>query len=77
MPITKKSFTCINHPEQRLQRNDRPTVLHPVELSDGRPLPMANRGIFLIPYVCTECGYVELYAIDKEGALLELQAMGK
>jgi hypothetical protein len=75
MPKYKKKITCINHPEKRLRKNERPTVLHPLELVDGAPSAMAKRGIFLVPYICVECGYVELYAIDKADAVRQLQAL--
>lgn len=37
-------------------RNDRPAVLHRVDLTDGQPATLPGRGIFLAPYVCIECG---------------------
>ena len=69
MPITNDVVTCINHPARRMHRNDRPAVLHPVDLVDGKPAPLSNRGIFLDPYICVECGYVELYAVNKQEAI--------
>lgn len=66
MPITNDVLTCINHPQQRLLRNDRPVVLHPVELGDVKLMVMQHRAMFLASYVCMECGYVELYAVEKE-----------
>jgi hypothetical protein len=72
MPIVKDVVTCVNHPGRRMHRNDRPAVLHPVDLVDGKPAPVSNRGIFLEPYVCLECGYVEFYAVDKQRAVSAL-----
>ena len=66
MPITNGVPTCINHPRTRLLRNDRPVVLHPVDLIDAKPAPMLHRGMFLAPYICPECGYAEFYVVDKE-----------
>lgn len=66
MPIKNGVPVCINHPGKRLLRNDRPVVLHPVDLTDAEPAPMLHRGMFLAPYICTECGYTEFYVIDKE-----------
>ena len=69
MPIANDVVTCVNHPERRMNRNDRPAVLHPVDLVDGKAAPVPNRGIFLTPYICLECDYVEFYAVDKQAAL--------
>lgn len=66
MPITNDVLTCINHPHQRLLRNDRPVVLHPVELGDVGLTVIRHRAMFLASYVCMKCGYVELYAVEKE-----------
>lgn len=55
-----------------MNRNDRPAVLHPVELVDGKATPISNRGIFLEPHICLECGYVEFYAVDKQDAMAAL-----
>lgn len=66
MPIKNDSITCINHPDIPMVRNSRPTVLHPVAMIDGQPAAMPTRGMFLSPFICRECGYVELYVVDKK-----------
>jgi len=66
MPIGNDVVTCINHPHQRVCRNDRPTVLHTVDLVDGKPAPVPNRGMFLEPYICLECGYLGFYAAPQK-----------
>lgn len=66
MPIKNGAIVCINHPESRMIRNNRPTVLHPVDLIDGQPAAMPTRGMFLSPFICRECGYVEFYVVDKK-----------
>lgn len=66
MPIIDGVIRCPNHPKRRMFRNNRPTVLHPVDLVDGQPAALPHRGIFLAPWVCTECGYAEFYVIDKD-----------
>ena len=47
-------------------RNNRPTVLHPIDLVDGQPATVPTRGMFLAPFICRDCGYVELYLVDKK-----------
>lgn len=72
MPIANDIVSCINHPGRHMYRNDRLAILHPVELGDGKAVVIPDRGIFLEPYVCLECGYVELYAMTKQAALADL-----
>jgi hypothetical protein len=66
MPIHDGNITCVNHPDKPMVRNSRPTVLHPVDLIDGQPAAMPTRGMFLSAFICRECGYVELYIVDKK-----------
>lgn len=66
MPIVDGVVTCVNHPKKRMYRNNRPAVLHPVDLTDGQPTAVPHRGIFLAPCVCIECGYIEFYVVDKQ-----------
>ncbi len=66
MPIINGVVTCVNHPNRRMLRNNRPAVLHPVDIVDGQPASIPHRGIFLAPYICIECGYVEFYLVEKQ-----------
>lgn len=66
MPIKNGSVTCVNHPNLPMARNSRPTVLHPVDMVDGELAAMVSRGMFMSPYICRECGYVEFYVVEKK-----------
>ena len=66
MPQVNGIVTCVNHPNREMYRNNRPAVLHPVDLLEGQPTSIPHRGILLATYVCVECGYVEFYLVERQ-----------
>jgi len=65
MPIRNEVVVCINHPEKPMLPNSQPVVMHPVHFVDGQPVANPARGLFLTPFICPECGCVELYLVGR------------
>jgi predicted nucleic-acid-binding Zn-ribbon protein len=65
MPIKDGKRYCINHPNARMNRTETLKAL--VNMTggaiDGTINP--NSGLVVMPFVCEECGYLELYVADK------------
>lgn len=65
MPIKDGKRYCINHPNARMNRTESFKALVNIKGSatDGTINP--NSGLVVMPFVCEECGYLELYVADK------------
>jgi len=65
MPIKEGKRFCVNHPKARMNRTESFKALVNIEggASDGTINP--NSGLVVMPFVCEECGYLELYVADK------------
>ena len=65
MPIKDGKRYCINHPNSRMNRTGSFKALVNIEgtSADGKINP--NAGLALMPFVCDECGYLELYVADR------------
>ncbi|MBA3342294.1 MAG: hypothetical protein H0T48_10695 [Gemmatimonadaceae bacterium] len=65
MPIKEGKRYCINHPSARMNRTGTFKALVNVEgnAADGTINPQS--GLVVMPFVCEECGYLEMYVADK------------
>ena len=72
MPIKDGKRYCINHPNARMNRTESLKALVNMKgtaqggtASEGSI--DAASGLVVMPFVCEECGYLELYIADKSG----------
>lgn len=65
MPIRDGKRYCINHTTSRMNRTERFKALTNVEGSATTGTLDPNAGLVVMPFVCEECGYLELYVADK------------
>ena len=69
MPIKDGKRYCVNHPNARMNRTESLKAL--VNMSGGTGTAGvgatidAKSGLVVMPFVCEECGYLELYVADK------------
>jgi predicted nucleic-acid-binding Zn-ribbon protein len=65
MPIKEGKRYCINHPNARMNRTETFKALVNItgDATSGTLNP--NSGLVVMPFVCEECGYLELYVADK------------
>jgi len=65
MPIKDGKRYCVNHPNARMNRTETLKALVNMTggATDGTLNP--NSGLVVMPFVCEECGYLELYVADK------------
>jgi hypothetical protein len=65
MPIKDGKRYCINHTSSRMNRTGSFKALVNIDGSsaDGKINPAA--GLVVMPFVCEECGYLELYVADR------------
>ena len=68
MPIKEGKRYCVNHPKVRMGRMERFKALVNVEGATtsgvGGPIDPGS-GVIVMPFICEECGYIELYLADK------------
>jgi hypothetical protein len=65
MPIKDGKRYCVNHPNARMNRTETLKAL--VNMTGGATDGTLNTssGLVVMPFVCEECGYLELYVADK------------
>ena len=68
MPLKDGKRYCLNHPNARMGRTERFKALVNVDGATttgvGGTIDPGS-GIIVMPFVCEECGYMELYLADK------------
>jgi len=68
MPLKDGKRYCMNHPNTRMGRTERFKALVNVNgattSGTGGTIDPGS-GIIVMPFVCEECGYLELYLADK------------
>lgn len=68
MPLKDGKRFCLNHPKIRMTRTERFKALSNVEgattAGSGGKIDSTS-GLIVMPFVCEECGYLELYLADK------------
>lgn len=71
MPLKDGKRYCINHMNTRMGRTERFKALVNVDgattSGTGGTIDPGS-GIIVMPFVCEECGYLELYLADKTPA---------
>ena len=65
MPIKDGKRYCITHKDLRMNRTESLKALVNIKggATDGTITPTS--GLVVMPFVCEECGYLELYVADK------------
>jgi len=65
MPIKDGKRYCLNHPAARMNRTGSFKALANVEGTATEGTINPGAGLVVMPFVCEECGYLELYIADK------------
>ena len=65
MPIKEGKRYCVNHPNARMNRTESFKALVNMSGSGPGATVNPNSGLVVMPFVCEECGYLELYVADK------------
>ena len=65
MPIKEGKRYCINHPNARMNRTETLKALVAIKGSGSEATINPASGLIVMPFVCEECGYLELYVADK------------
>jgi len=64
MPIKEGKRYCINHPKARMNRTETLKALMSVKGDATSGSISTSAGLVVMPFVCEECGYLELYVAD-------------
>jgi len=65
MPIKEGKRYCINHPKARMNRTETFKALVGMKGTGVDATISPSSGLVVMPFVCEECGYLELYVADK------------
>lgn len=65
MPIKDGKRYCINHPAARMNRTETLKALVNIDGSSAGGTINPKSGLVVMPFVCEECGYLELYVADR------------
>ena len=65
MPIKEGKRYCINHPNARMNRTESLKALVNMKGNAADATIDPSSGLVVMPFVCEECGYLELYVADK------------
>jgi hypothetical protein len=70
MPIKDGKRYCVNHPNARMNRTESLKALVNMKGTEHGGAASAGSidagsGLVVMPFVCEECGYLELYVADK------------
>lgn len=65
MPIKEGKRYCINHPNARMNRTETLKALVNIQGNAQDAKINTASGLVVMPFVCEECGYLELYVADK------------
>lgn len=69
MPKINDKVFCINHPDKEMDEYFD-FILHNTEKGDDRKYYEANTAIIGVPFICSICRYMEMYAFtDAQDAL--------
>ena len=66
MPIRDGKRYCITHTKTRMSRTDNFKALSNVTGDAKTGTVDAKAGLVVMPFLCEECGYLELYVADRE-----------
>ena len=65
MPIKEGKRYCINHPNARMNRTESLKALVAIKGTATDATINTASGLIVMPFVCEECGYLELYVADR------------
>ncbi len=65
MPIKDGKRYCLNHPAARMNRTETLKALVNIDGSSAGGTINTKSGLVVMPFVCEECGYLELYVADR------------
>ncbi len=65
MPIKDGKRYCVNHPEMRMNRTGSFKALANFDGTASEGTINPGSGLVVMPFVCDDCGYLELYVADK------------
>jgi hypothetical protein len=65
MPIKDGKRYCVNHPAARMNRTETLKALVNIDGSSAGGTINTKSGLVVMPFVCEECGYLELYVADR------------
>ena len=65
MPIKEGKRYCVNHPKVRMNRTESFKALMNVKGGATDGTISSTAGLVIMPFVCEECGYLELYVADR------------
>lgn len=65
MPIKDGKRYCVNHPNARMNRTESLKALVNIKGSAAEASINTASGLIVMPFVCEDCGYLELYVADK------------
>ena len=65
MPINDGKRYCVNHPAARMNRTETLKALVNIDGSSAGGTINTKSGLVVMPFVCEECGYLELYVADR------------
>ncbi len=65
MPIKDGKRYCINHATARMNRTETLKALVNIDGSSAGGTINPKSGLVVMPFVCEECGYLELYVADR------------
>ncbi len=66
MPIKDGKRYCVTHTNSRMNRTENFKALSNVSGNAKDGVIDAGSGMVVMPFVCEECGYLELYVADRE-----------
>lgn len=76
MPIRDGKRYCATHTKSRMSRTDRLKALINVEGTAAEGKLDHSSALIVMPFVCEECGYLELYIADRDSFSKNLQKEG-
>lgn len=66
MPIRDGKRYCVTHTKTRMTRTDNFKSLLNVTGDAKTGTVDSSAGLIVMPFICDECGYLELYVADRE-----------
>ena len=65
MPIKDGKRYCVNHTNARMNRTETLKALVNIDGSSASGTLNPKSGLVVMPFVCEECGFLELYVADR------------
>jgi len=65
MPRKEGHVYCVNHPDERMIRNEGFNALIKVDHHENKVQFNSSTGVPVVVFFCDKCGYIEVYAAQK------------